>query len=163
MKNEDIDMEVENYEHNLRLQIESHKDALRYMITSVMPTQLSNIKTILWINFLTIGFIAQLFQQEWSLSHSMFIYIAVTSIIICLWAMAFYRDKYLGNLTDIEAMSKLDDNKWTKSQALFDILYCTDEAVKNNTKNHNKRSDLTHIATILTSVSIVYLCTILVI
>ncbi|NOX15983.1 MAG: hypothetical protein GXP61_08165 [Epsilonproteobacteria bacterium] len=153
--------EVLDYEHNLKLHLASENRVLDALTRTVMPNQISIIKTILWINFLMLGIIAQLYRSSWSQSLTGFVVLAVSSIIICLVAMAFFRDIQLGGLNDLQAMSKYKDNKWTKSQALFDFLSSTRVAIDSNTKNQNRRSDLTNIATIFSIINVIYLAFIL--
>jgi len=156
-----MNTEVENYEHNLKLHLASENRVLDALTRTVMPNQISIIKTILWVNFLMLGIIAQLYHSSWNQSIMGFVVLAVFSIVICLVAMAFFRDIQLGGLSDLRAMSKYKDDKWTKSQALFDFLSSTRAAIDSNTKNQNRRSDLTNIATIFSIINVIYLAFIL--
>lgn len=151
------DQEVENYEHNLKLHLENENRILDTLTRVIMPNQISIIKTILWVNFLMLGIVAQLLKDKWTQSATGFVVLSVFTIIICLYAMASYRDIELGGLSDKQAMSRYDDDQWTKSKALFDFLFSTMSAIDKNIANQNKRSDTTNIATVLSIINCIYL------
>lgn len=51
----------ENYEKNLKLQLESSRKDLDIMLTSIIPNQLTLVKTYLWLNISLIGGLAAIF------------------------------------------------------------------------------------------------------
>lgn len=61
--NEQEKLEVESYEHNLKLHYEAKRKELDILLSNSIPNQLANMKTILWINFLLIGLMLQFIKN----------------------------------------------------------------------------------------------------
>lgn len=152
---EEKKQEIENSEHNLKLLYEAKKSALETMLRSVIPAQLSSIKTVLWMNFLIMGLVARTDEVKWFSINTGILVSSGTAIIFCLYAFIAFREKHLGSLSDVNAFSKPDfpNNEWSKYHALLDSLHCVEKALVLNTQTQNKTSDLTAIATCFSIVS----------
>ena len=150
------DLEVENYETNLKLLYEAKRKELDILLTSSMPIQLSNMKTILWINFIMIGVILQ-FIKKFPMNEIMvgFFYSSSLAIIAILIAMLTSRIKSYGVNDGIDMMATYNDDKWTKSQALYDMLSTLQLSLEENRKALVKRGKLTNLATYFTFLSII--------
>ena len=152
------DLEVQNYEHNLKMHYEAKRKELDILLTSSIPQQLSNMKTLLWVNFLMIALMLQ-FIQKFPLPDTVigFFLLSLCAIFLVLIAMLTSRKRFHGVPDDVLHMSTYEDNKWTVSEATLDMLSTADEAVKNNRKVLLKRADLMHISTVFTTVSIFFI------
>ncbi|MDQ7084419.1 MAG: hypothetical protein Q9M36_05605 [Sulfurovum sp.] len=56
-------LKKENNEHNLKLHYEALRKELDIVLTSSIPQQLANMKTLLWVNFIMIGLILQTIKK----------------------------------------------------------------------------------------------------
>jgi hypothetical protein len=151
-------LEVSNYEHNLTLHYEAKRKELDILLTSSIPIQLSNMKTILWIDFLMIGLILQ-FIKKFPM-HDMiigFFILSLFSIITILFAMLTNRYKSYGVFNNINTMSKYDDDIWTKSKAIYDMLNMLQLAIEDNREVIQNRAKLMHIATWYTLSGLLFL------
>ena len=151
------DLEVENYEHNLKLHYEAKRKELDILLTSSIPTQFSNMKTLLWINFLMVGFMLHALKK-FPMPDILigFFILSVCSILSVFLAMLLYRTKSYGVPDNIKYMSIYADNEWTKCQATFDMLDVTHEAVKDNRIMLQKKAKFMHIGTWLTFASLLF-------
>lgn len=155
---DDKKLEVENYEHNLKLHYEAKRKELDILLSNSIPNQLSNMKTILWINFLAIGLILQ-FIKKFPLHDIIigFFILSLCAIFTVLIAMLTNRTKSYGVIDDIKMMSTYEDSHWTKSQALFDMLNAVQESILDNRNVITNRAKLMNIATYLTSSALVFI------
>ncbi|QKF72755.1 putative membrane protein [Aliarcobacter faecis] len=156
--NENEKLEVESYEHNLKLHYEAKRKELDILLANSLPNQLSNMKTILWINILMIGLITQ-FIKKFPLSNTFiaFFIFSSLSIVVVLIAMLSNRTKSYGVNDDLEMMNKIKVNQWTKSQGLIDMLHALQESIIDNRKVLVNRGKLMHIATWFTLFSIFFI------
>jgi|GEM_PF-6755917 len=155
---EEKKQEIENSEHNLKLLYEAKKSALETMLRSIIPTELAKIKTVLWMNFLIMGLITKLDKlSNWLSIDTGILVTSGVAVSFCLYAFIAFREKKLGSLANVNAFSNpsFPNHEWSKYQALLDSLHCVEEALNENTKFQNKRSDLTAIATLFSMVSMV--------
>jgi hypothetical protein len=153
------DIEVENYEHNLKLLHDAKQNENNILLTSSIPTQLTQIKTLLWINFAFIGFMFQVINY-FNLSQLFiaFLVFSITAIYLSLFSMLGENKKAYGVNDDIQIMSQYEDNKWTKSQVLYDMISSLQVSLEYNRKILNKRGKLLKIAkyfTLLSSFTII--------
>lgn len=156
---EEKSLDVMNYEANLKLHYEAKRKELDILLTSSMPTQLSTIKTLLWMNIVMVGLMMQIFRSiPLTTMAKGFFVISIVSICIALAAMLIKRVKSYGVIDDIEYTSKLQDNKWTVSQGLSDMLSAAHGSIMDNRAVIVQRAKLMHIATWLTLFSILFLC-----
>ena len=125
---------LKRYEQNLKVHLDLEKSTLETILRVSMPHQLSNMKTILWINLLMIGLSLQLLEK-FNFNLFLFIFwffsfIAVTLIVI---AMLQRRYKYYAEIYDPEFAYKLNDNLPTShSKMLGEALITVIDAIKNN-------------------------------
>ncbi|PHM18072.1 MAG: hypothetical protein CJD30_03675 [Sulfuricurvum sp. PD_MW2] len=152
-------LEVTNYEANLKLHYEAKRKELDILLTSSMPTQLSTIKTLLWMNIVMIGLMMQIFRSiPLTTIAKGFFLLSIVSICITLAAMLIKRVKSYGVIDDIEYASKLHDNEWTVSKGLADMLSAAHNSIMDNRDVIVQRAKLMHIATWITLFSILFLC-----
>lgn len=153
----DKPQDVENYETNLKLHYEAKRKELDILLTSSIPQQLSNMKTILWINFLMIGLMLQLLKK-FPLQDIVigFFLLALASIICVLVAMLTNRSKSYGVPDDILQMSKYEDNEWTISQALLDMMGTLQTSLQENREVISNRGRLMHLSTWFTLCAILF-------
>lgn len=158
-KIEEKSLEVTNYEVNLKLHYEAKRKELDILLTSSMPTQLSTIKTLLWMNIVMIGLMMQIFRSIplTALAKGFFL-LSIVSICITLAAMLIKRVKSYGVIDDILYSRNLDDTKWTISQGLIDVLAAAHSSIVDNRAVIESRAKLMHIATWFTFLSILFLC-----
>lgn len=140
--------EITNYEHNLKMHYEAKRKELDILLSSSIPQQLSNMKTLLWINFLMIGLMLQ-FVKKFPLPDVVigFFLLSLCAVIAIMIAMLTHRMKSYGVPDDILHMSTYKDNEWTISQAILDMLNAADIAVKENRIMVIKRAELMHLST----------------
>ncbi len=152
------DLEIKNYEHNLKMHYEAKRKELDILLTSSMPQQLSNMKTLLWMNFLMIGLMLQLIKK-FPLPDTMigFFILSLCAILSIMMAILTNRTKYYGVPSDILHMSTYEDNKSTISQAILDMLNAANIAVTNNQNIIIKRAELMHLSTIFTVISMFFI------
>ncbi len=126
--------EVEDYEHNLKLFLSSKQSELETLLRVSMPHQLTSMKTILWLNFLLIGFSFHLMNETtFSVYYIPFFTISFISICFVIIALLKRRYKHYGVIGDIDYMSKdIVNNEWSKSAATMAILTHADIAVIEN-------------------------------
>ena len=151
-------LEVINYEHNLTMHYEAKRKELDIMISSSIPQQLSNMKTLLWINFLMIGLMLQ-FIEKFPLPDTIvsFFLLSLCSILLIMIAILTNRTIDYGVPINIEHMNTYDDNIWTISQATLDMLNAAHQAVQENRKVLIKRAELMHLSTLFSTVSILFI------
>lgn len=154
----DKSLDVINYEHNLTMHYDAKRKELDILLTSSIPIQLSNMKTILWINFLMIGLIFQ-FIKKFPLPDAIigFFLLSLCAILCILFAMLTNREKSYGITDDLETMSKYKDHEWTQSQAIYDLLHTVQVSVYDNRMAISKRAKLMHISTFFTLLSIIFI------
>jgi len=150
------DLEVQNYESNLKLHYESKRKELEMLITSSMPNQLSNIKTLLWFN---VASMALLFKQFDSIDllQKAYLVLVAASIILLIFAMLIARQKDYGSPEDVTLASKYVDGKWKQAQFILDLLGTTQSAILFNRTVVSSRAKLMNIATLFTFFATIYL------
>lgn len=153
----DKSLDVENYETNLKLHYEAKRKELDILLTSSIPQQLSNMKTILWINFLMIGLMLQLIKK-FPLPEIIvgFFIFSLASILCVLVAMLTNRSKSYGVPDDLLQMSKYTDNEWTVSQAILDMMGTMQTSLQDNRKVISNRGRLMHLSTWFTLWAILF-------
>ncbi|EFU69155.1 conserved hypothetical protein [Aliarcobacter butzleri JV22] len=156
--NEQEKLEVESYEHNLKLHYEAKRKELDILLSNSIPNQLANMKTILWINFLLIGLMLQ-FIKNFPLFDTIigFFLLSVLAIFTVLIAMLSNRTKSYGVNDNLEMMSTYKTDQWTKSQALIDMLHTLQKAILDNRRVLINRGKLMYIATWFTLFSIFFI------
>lgn len=149
-------LEVKNYEHNLTMHYETKRKELDTLLTSSMPNQLSNIKTLLWFNVVSMAIFFKLFVTIEHI-HKGYLILVSVSILIAIVAMLVGREKDYGSPEDLTLSSTYDDNDWTKSQFILDMLNVTQTSIEFNRVMVSARAKLMNLSTNFTFVSTVYL------
>jgi len=123
------------FEENLKLHQESKRNILNIMLSTSMPHQVHNIKTILWMNLLFIGLSSQIFKNiELNYFHVLFYSFIAISIILMIVALLKNRYKWYGGYDDINYAHDIYDNKFSKSDMLGTLLKNDDIAINENRK-----------------------------
>lgn len=153
----DKSLEVENYEHNLNIHFEMKRKELDTLLTSSMPGQLANIKTILWFNVVLLALFFKVCEDQIldTLSKG-YLIITGVALIIAIFAMLVGREKDYGAPEEMDMANRYEDNDWTKSQFLIDMLNTTQSSIEFNRIMVTKRAKLMNLATIFTFCSTVY-------
>ena len=126
---------VTNFEDNLKLHQESKRKILDIMLSSSMPHQVQNIKTILWMNLLFIGLSSQIFKNiEFNYIHVAFYGFISLSILLMLIALLKNRYKWYGGFDDINYAHDIYDNKFSKSDMIGTLLKNDDIAITKNSE-----------------------------
>ena len=116
------------------------------------------MKTILWLNFLLIGFSFHLLQKSTlSILYICFFITAFASVCSIVTALINRRYKHYGVIGDIDYMSTdIPDNEWSKSAAITAILKHADDAVIENKKIMNYLSRYMHFSSWSTLLAIFF-------
>ena len=144
------------YVHNYKMHYEAKRKELDILLTSSIPTQLSNMKTILWINFLMIGLTLQ-FIKKFPLPDIVigFFLLSLCAIFLILIAMLSNRTKEYGVPDDVAHMNSYDNNDgWMKCTAIKVMLGATHGSIIENRKVIVGRAKLMHLATYFTFCSL---------
>lgn len=149
-------LEVENYEHNLTMHYDTKRKELDTLITSSMPNQLSNIKTLLWFNVVSMALYFRVFTTIEHAGKGYLIMVSI-SILIAIFTMLVGREKDYGSPEELDLASKYKDTQWTKSQFIIDMLNTTQNSIKFNRKIVILRARLMNLSTIFTFISAIYL------
>jgi hypothetical protein len=150
-------LEVENYEHNLTIHHELKRKELDTLLTTSMPAQLANIKTILWFNIVMLLLFFKAFETtKVDMLYKGYLVIIGTTLLIAVSAMLIGREKDYGAPEEMNLASKYIDNEWTKSQFLIDMLNTTQTSIEFNRTMVTKRAKLMNLATFFTLISTIY-------
>ena len=145
---------LKTYEKNLQSHIELEKSNLETILRVSMPNQLSNIKTILWINLVIIGLSLSIFYKLPFNMGVMFIWIfSFASIALNNIALLGKRYK-IYPLLDINYTYDLYDNKQSRTITLGQILSNIKYAIDENLNVLSWISKFMHISLYLTLCSI---------
>jgi hypothetical protein len=155
--NEEQKTQIERYEQNIKLHYEAKRKELDILLSSSIPTQLSNMKTILWINFLMIGLIFQ-FIKKFPLPDIIvgFFFLSISAIVVVLAAMLFNRTKSYGVPDNPEYINCYDSSDdWMTFRVTKDMIYTLQGSIEENRKVIINRAKLMHIATWFTTSSLI--------
>ncbi len=132
------------YEKNLQVHQESKRNILNIMLSTSMPHQLQNIKTILWVNLLFVGLATQYLRDvAFSAYHLLFYIPVVISVSLLLVAMLSKRFKWYGGYDDIDYSYTLYEEEKPHTTMLATLLKNDEIAIKEN------RKIMRHIATFM--------------
>lgn len=127
---------IQDYEENLKLHYESKRKELDILLSSSLPHQISNIKMVLWINFLFLGIGAALFKLVQF--HGLYLVSYLFSffaIILMIVALTQRGAKYYGGIDDEDYVKNvIMDSSYPKSKMLAGLLHNTFNAIKYNRK-----------------------------
>jgi hypothetical protein len=137
----------QTYKSNLKLHQESKRKILDIILSSSMPHQLQNIKTILWVNLLFIGLSVQIFKEiSFSWYQLLFYVPVVVSVALLLVAMLSKRYKWYGGYDDIDYAYDIYDNENADTKMIATLLKNDDIAIKENKKIMRYLARLMHLA-----------------
>ncbi len=153
----DKDRDVLDYEYNLKMHYEAKRKELDILLTSSMPHQLNNMKTLLWINFILVGIMLQ-FIKKFPLLDILIVsfFMSIVAIVIVLLAMLTNRYKEYGVPDDVLHMHQYNDSEWCISQATLDMIATVDDSIKKNRNVLNKRGNMMHLSTWFTLFAILF-------
>jgi len=122
------------YEDNLHAHIEIEKSNIETILRVSMPHQLSNIKTILWVNLVLIGFSLSIFYKLPFNFGIVFMWISsFIAVILNITALMTNRSKIYPQIDKMFAYN-LNDTSTAKSKMLGEILTTLIYAIKENRK-----------------------------
>ncbi len=154
----DKSLEVKNYEHNISIFLDAKRKENDILLTSSIPTQLTNMKTLLWINFVLIGLMLQTISK-FPMSQAIigFFILSILAILTILIAMLTNKSKSYGLNDDINTMSYYPDDEWTISQATYDMICTVQKSIEHNRLMLRARSKKLSIAKFFTLCSIIFI------
>lgn len=136
----------ENYEKNLKLQLESSRKDLDIMLTSVIPNQLSLVRMYLWFNASIFGGLIAIFANQLKYIHIydmcaipyiLFFVISCASLIIGCWSALLAIRKAKSRIFPQDMCQELSDIK-TNSLEHVNGLNCLISATL-DAKNENQK------------------------
>lgn len=136
----------ENYEKNLKLQLESFRKDLDIMLTSVIPNQLSLVRMYLWFNASIFGGLIAIFANQLKHIHIYDMYailyilcfiISCASLIIGCWSALLAIRKAKSRIFPQDMCQELSDIK-TNSLEHVNGLNCLISATL-DAKNENQK------------------------
>ncbi len=145
------------YQEKLDLHLKSKQSQLETILRVSMPHQLTNMKTILWINILFIGFSFHLLTKfDWT-NTLLFFYITVL-LTLCsiLFALLQKRGKNYGDLEDINHSFNIPNTNIGKTSMISALLVNCDIGIKDNIKAMQYISKYMHFSTWMTLLSILF-------
>ncbi|WP_416860594.1 hypothetical protein [Helicobacter ganmani] len=137
----------ENYEKNLKLQLESFRKDLDIMLTSVIPNQLSLVRMYLWFNASIFGGLIAIFANQLKYIHIYDMYailyilcfiISCASLIIGCWSAlsAISKAKYRMLPKDMrKELSEIPSNSQEHVNGINCLIAATLRAKNENQKN----------------------------
>ena len=123
---------LKNYQENLKSHIEIEKSNIETILRVSMPHQLSNIKTILWVNLVIIGLSLSVFQKLPFNFGIVFMWISsFIAVILNVIALLGRRYKIYPEIDKMFSY-KIYNNKYSRSAMLGEILTTIKSAINNN-------------------------------
>lgn len=148
-------IDVENLESNLKLHYDAMQNELNTLIRNSIPNQMTNIKTLMWIN---VVFTAIAIKFE---TFNFVFFILVLSVLTALglsfYAMMYGRQINYGVSQRRTLMHKVPKNKWSKYTGLHYMIYNTQVAIRYNGIIVIKRSRIIFYVLVVTFFSLVFL------
>ncbi len=152
--------QIQAIEHNHKLYYDCKRKDLDILLTSTIPTQKNLMKTLLWLNATILGLCLATLKEADNISIAISILIpfllSFVAIFIVLLSLKSGRSKTFG-APSVEQIEKIEDNIWTKTQALVDINNSIIQAFDENSKIVQNRAKKISCATNLTILS---MCTV---
>lgn len=131
--------QIEDYEYNLKIHQESIRKILDIILSTSMPHQVHNIKTILWVNLLFIIISSQILKDiEFEMYHLIFYISVAVSILLMLFALISNRYKWYGGYEDINYSYEIYDKEYPKIDMLGTMIKNDNVAIAGNRKTMNK-------------------------
>ncbi len=148
---------IQDYEENLKLHYESKRKELDLLLSSSLPHQISNIKMILWINFLFLGLSTTVLKSlQFYCAYLIPYLISLFAIISMLTALTKRRSKMYGSIDKLDyVLTDIKDGRYAKSKMLSGLLHNTYEAVEYNRDTLQRISKYLRFSALATFVAIV--------
>jgi len=130
-----IAKEAEDYTYNLKLHLDAKRSTLDTILRVSMPHQLANMRTIMWINLLLIGFSLHM-SGIYGLNIWLYLFWLAASfaIVLIIAAMLQRRIKYYGCIEDNDFMAdKIHYNSpYARAEAISVLINMVDGAIQKN-------------------------------
>lgn len=165
IKQEKESKAIQDYEENLKLHYESKRKELDLLLSSSLPHQISNIKMILWINFLFLGLSTTVLKSlQFYCAYLIPYLISLFAIISMLIALTKRRSKMYGGIDQLDyVLTDIEDGRYAKSKMLSGLLHNTYEAVEYNRDTLQRISKYLRFSILATFVAVVLFFTFVVI
>lgn len=144
--------DIESFEHNLKIHYDAMQNELNTIIRNTIPSQLNIIKTIMWINVIFLG--VSLNLKNINITFYILLILILATLFISFYIMIIGRAILYGNSQRIALMKDIKDNKWTKTNGIYWMMYNTQRAIRYNAKIIIVRSKFIKYALILTCASL---------
>lgn len=144
--------DIESFEHNLKIHHDAMQNELNTIIRNTIPSQLNVIKTIMWINVIFLG--VSLNLKNINITFYILLILKLATLFISFYIMIIGRAILYGNSQRIALMKDIKDNKWTKTNGIYLMMYNTQRAIRYNAKIIIVRSKFIKYALILTCASL---------
>lgn len=127
---------IDALKENIERHYESKRKELDILLTSSIPHQISNIKMVLWINFLFIGISLKVIEvlkfNGWYLVSYLFSFVAILMLLISLTQR---KSKYYGSIDDLDYVyDEIKNDNFPHIKMLSGLLNNTFEATEYNRK-----------------------------
>ena len=133
----DTAKEADDYAHNLKLHLDAKRSTLDTILRVSMPHQLANMRTIMWINLLLVGFSLHI-GGVYGLNGWLyaFWFFAAMAVALIVSAMLQRRVKYYGCIENDDFMADMIDYRspWARAEALSVLINTASDAIKENVK-----------------------------
>jgi len=125
---------IHDYEDGLQLHYESKRKELDLLISSSLPHQISNIKMVLWINFLFLGISTSLFHHIQFYGFYLVSYLtSFSAIVMMIIALTQRGAKFYGSIDDVNYVQNvIIDTPYPRAKMLAGLLNNTFKAVEYN-------------------------------
>ena len=154
-------LEAKNYEDALKVFYDQKQKELEILLTNSIPTQFSNIKTLLWVDIALLGLYMQKISFPLKELEKGFVVLVLFSISIIIFALLRYRTKAYGtfdfkNFVENGTLAQLTDgSEYNFSQHLVTYTNHIEQAIKFNRDTIEKRAKLMRIATAMSFLSVI--------
>ncbi|WP_298061802.1 hypothetical protein [uncultured Campylobacter sp.] len=145
---------LENYEKNLKLNLEAKRKDLDNITTSVIPSQLTLIRMFLWLSFSIVGAAFYAIKLD-EISSSQFYFLSaivittVAIITLCLIAIKSSAVRLTANLDNAYFKDNIAQDDSEHAQGLIAMLDVTSQALGLAQDNVNKTGRILRVVTYL--------------
>lgn len=144
----------ENYEKNLKLNLEAKRKDLDNITTSIIPSQLTLIRMFLWLSFSVLGavfYFTKLDKMNICQTYFLTIISAVTVciVILCLLAIKESATRLTAHLDNAHFQTKIEQDDNEHVRGLWDMLDVTTKALDIATESLSKTAKLLRYVTYL--------------
>lgn len=142
-------------EANLKLHYDAMLNELNTLIRNTIPNQMTNVRTLMWVNVVYIGISLKLSNYNWS--FYLLISLVIISLGLSFYAMVFGRSVLYGNSQRKGFMHSIQDGVWAKTTGLYYMIHNVQRAIRYNGIIVIKRSRIIRNITIVTFISLLSL------